>query len=164
MSRSIVTAPSRPVVRGALSELVQVSPPQGGVPAQQQETPDRYRDKLFKYIPAEAVTLYLGLSTVVAATQNAPHFLYWVIFAAGLIGTPVYLRFAQNVTKRVQLIVSTLSFAVWVFALGGPFADIDGYKPVYGAVLLPIFTFFVACISPGSAIPSGQQAPSNGRT
>jgi hypothetical protein len=31
-----------------------------------------------------------------------------------------------------------------VFALGGPFKDFGWYKPIYGALLLPVFTFFVA--------------------
>ncbi|OGA55625.1 MAG: hypothetical protein A3G81_20305 [Betaproteobacteria bacterium RIFCSPLOWO2_12_FULL_65_14] len=116
-----------------------------------QEKPDTYRDRLFKYIPAEVVTLYLGLSGVLATAADAPQFLHWVIFFAGLVGTPFYLLTAQNVTSRTQLVISTLAFAVWVFALGGPFKDLAGYKQIYGAVLLPLFTFFVAGISPGRA-------------
>jgi len=158
MGRAIVTTSSRPVVRRAFPEPAVKSPPEGSVSVQQQEKPDTFRDRLFKYIPAEVVTLYLGLSATVSA-KDAPHFLYWVIFFAGLIGTPFYLRFVQNVTARAQLILSTLAFAVWVFALGGPFADIEGYKQVYGAVLLPLFTFFVAGISPGQPKQSRQQAP-----
>jgi hypothetical protein len=126
MGRAIVTAPISPVVRNAFPDLVPGALPGGGVTLQQQVNPDTYRDKLFKFIPGEVVTLYVGLSSVVASANNAPHFLYWLIFFAGLIGTPVYLRRTQNVTSRTQLIVSTVAFAVWVFALGGPFADIEG--------------------------------------
>jgi len=100
------------------------------------------------------VTLYLFLNTTVAADKSSPRFLYWVIFFAGLVGTPIYLRFVQKVAVPLQLIISTAAFAVWAFALGGPFSEIPAYKPIYGAVLLPIFTFFVACIKPATSTKS----------
>jgi hypothetical protein len=145
MGRAIVTAPSGPPIGAAFPELAEEGVREG---VQQQEEADRYRDRLFKYIPAEVVTLYLGLSAIVASAKDVPHVLNWLIFVAGIVATPYYLWFGQNVRAPLQLIVSTLAFGVWVFALGGPFADIDGYKHVYGAVLLPLFTFFVAAIPP----------------
>jgi hypothetical protein len=160
MGRAIVSAPSLPVVREAFPQPVEESPPTRGTSGQQQEKPDTYRERLFKYIPAEVVTLYVGLSTIVASAKDAPHVVYWVVFFAGLIGTPYYLWRIQSVTAPTQLIVSTAAFAVWVFALGGPFADIAGYKQVYSAVLLPLFTFFVAGISPAQPKQSRHQAPS----
>jgi hypothetical protein len=150
MGRAIVSAPKETEARKAFSEPLDVSTAEGNAPVQQ-EKPDTYRERLFKYIPAEVITLYLGLNAIVASADGAPHFLYWVIFFAGLIGTPYYLWRIQNVTTTTQLLVSTAAFAVWVFALGGPFTDISGYKQVYGALLLPLFTFFVAGISPGQA-------------
>jgi hypothetical protein len=163
MSRSIVTAPSgsSPVRRNSFPDLVDKPVPEGS-PFAPQEKLDTYRDRLFKYIPAEVVTLYLGLSAIVASATDAPRFLYWVIFGAGVIGTPYYLRFVQKVTAPMQLIISTLAFGVWVFALGGPFKDIQGYKQIYGAVLLPLFTFFVAGLSPGQPEQSRQQDPGKG--
>lgn len=77
-----------------------------------------------------------------------PPNLRWAIFGACLLGTPFYLRLAHRVTAGLQLVLSTLAFAVWAFALGGPFVDILGYRPVYGAVLLPFFTFVVAALKP----------------
>lgn len=148
MGRAIITASSHHIVQNAFPELVEPSPAEPNVAVHQEEIPDTYRDRLFKYIPAEIVTLHLGLTKIVAAATGAPHFMYWVIFFAGLIGTPYYLRYIHNVTARTQLIVSTAAFVVWVFALGEPFSEIDWYQPVYAAVLLPIFTFFVAGISP----------------
>lgn len=145
MGRAIITPPSGP--RQAFPDLVD-EPSSGGVVRARDEKPDTYRDRLFKYIPAEVVTLYLGLTATIAAASNVPPSLAWVIFVAGVIATPYYLRFAQGVRAPGQLIVSTLAFIVWVFALGGPFATIPGYQQVYGAVLLPIFTFFVASFSP----------------
>ena len=42
-----------------------------------------------------------------------------------------------------QIIISTISFVVWVFALGGPFADMSWYQYYYGAILLVMYTFVV---------------------
>src|SRR5438874_9820957 len=106
MGRAIITAPSGPVVRSGFPEPIE-EPGRASHVSVQQEKPDTYRERLFKYIPAEVVTLYLGLNTVVASNQDAPKFLYWVIFFAGLLLTPFYLRRLQNVTAPVQLIIST---------------------------------------------------------
>jgi len=153
MGRAVVTAPRSRAVGSAFPGPAGDSPHTRGITPPQQEN-DTYRERLFKYIPAEVVTLYLFLNTTVAADKSIPRFLYWVIFFAGLVGTPIYLRFAQKVAVPLQLIISTVAFAVWVFALGGPFSEIPGYKPIYGAVLLPIFTFFVATITPATATQS----------
>jgi hypothetical protein len=153
MSRSIVTAPSRPVVRDAFPDLADESPQADRVAVQGPQEPDKYRDRLFKYIPGEVVTLYLFLGATVADKKN-PHFLVWLIFFVGLIATPFYLRVIQKVSAPIQLVISTVAFAVWVFALGGPFSDLDWYKPVYGAVVLPVFTFFVAGIAPAPSPPN----------
>ena len=153
MGRAIVTAPTSRAVGSAFPGPAGDSPHTRGITAPQQEK-DTYRERLFKYIPAEVVTLYLFLNTTVAADKSSPRFLYWVIFFAGLVGTPIYLRFAQQVAVPLQLIISTVAFAVWAFALGGPFSEIPGYKPIYGAVLLPIFTFFVASITPATSTQS----------
>src|SRR2546427_5706608 len=131
MGRAIVSFPS---VNNAFPD--QVDPNRPATPPQ--EKPDTWKERLFKYIPSEVVTLYLGLNTIVATAQDAPSWLYWVIFAPGLTGTWWYMSRFQGVTSRKQLVISTIAFAVWIFALGGPFTQIKGYKPVYGAVLLPI--------------------------
>jgi hypothetical protein len=115
---------------------------------------DKYKDRLLKYIPVEVVTFYLSLAAIIAAATDVPDWLSWTIFIIGIVATPFYLRFYLQVSDRIQLAVSTLAFIVWVFALGGPFREVAWYKPVYGGVLLPIFTFFAAGIR-----TAPQQAP-----
>ena len=46
-----------------------------------------------------------------------------------------------------QAIISTGAFAVWVFALGGPFQFVPG-REVYGSLLLILYTLVVALIDP----------------
>lgn len=72
-------------------------------------------------------------------------------FLALLALTPLYIwratTEAGKPAAKAQIIVSTISFAVWVFALGGPFASLGWYIPAYGALLLPIYTIAVPAIA-----------------
>ena len=67
------------------------------------------------------------------------------VFIVMLLMTPFFLHLVQKVKKKRQLGISTVSFAVWAFALGGPFTQFPypWYHPIYGALLLPIFTFTI---------------------
>ena len=74
--------------------------------------------------------------------------IYWAVFIAMLALTPLYIWFrpGENALKQVcslryRAVSGTISFAVWVFALGGPFAvTFLWYKPVYGSLLLIVTT------------------------
>jgi hypothetical protein len=57
--------------------------------------------------------------------------------------TPLYLSLAAGVKSRTQLILSTLSLVVWIYAMGtGPlrFVRPPYYEPWHGAVLLAVWT------------------------
>ena len=109
-------------------------------------TTDSYTDRLLKYIPAEVVTLYmlvLGLTGKFSAAGDMK-VIQWVIFVIFCLLTYGYLRRVAKVHKVQQLLISILAFIVWVFALGGPFALYSWYNPVYGEILLPVYTFTIA--------------------
>lgn len=109
-------------------------------------TKDGYFDRLFKYIPAELVAGYIFVSGAAArlTDQSESLLLKWILFAIFCMLTPLYLCRVQKVTRIQQHMISLLSFAVWCFALGGPFASLRWYDPVYGQVLLPVFTIIAA--------------------
>lgn len=109
--------------------------------------PDDYTSRLLKYIPAEVIALYVTLEGIVRATGADRADLLWIIFLVGLVATPLYLWKVGGVTAFLHLAISTLAFAVWIFALGGPFEGL-GVDPIYGALLLPTFTFFIALVEP----------------
>ena len=109
-------------------------------------TKDGYFDRLFKYIPAELVAGYIFVLGVAKQLTDAGEVkvFQWLLFVVFCVLTPLYLWRVQKVLKLQQHVISLLSFIVWAFALGGPFALCSWYNPVYGSILLPVFTLLVA--------------------
>jgi len=114
------------------------------------KTEDDILDRVLKYIPAEVVAVYILVEGIILQGKQPKDIsgVYWTVFFVLWILTPLYLWRVQKVEKATQLIVSFFAFAVWIFALGGPFVNLGWYEPIYGAVLLPIFTFAVGIINP----------------
>ncbi len=111
-------------------------------------TPDGYAARLLKYIPSEVIALYLTLTSLLKSSVDTGSPLEWIVFAFGIIVTPLYLWRIQKVHKPLQLVISTGAFAAWAFALGGPFASLSWYAPAYGGVLVSIYTFLIPVIEP----------------
>ncbi len=140
MSREIIT--SKDITQYNKTGEAEKLPPDSAYPA----TRDGYFDRLFKYIPAEIVAGYIFVTGVMKQITDAGEvrILQWILLAVFCILTPLYLWRIQKVKKIQQHIISLLSFIVWIFALGGPFALYAWYNPVYGEILLPVFTLVVA--------------------
>ncbi len=110
---------------------------------------DDYFNRLLKYIPAEIVGLYLTLDNIINIQKEGSHaWMSWFIFAVCLILIPLYLNRVLNVKKKIQILISSLSFVVWVYALGGPFATCGLFNNLFAALLLPIYTVLVSIIKP----------------
>ncbi len=111
--------------------------------------PDDYLTKILKYIPAEVVALYITLYNIANAAKTEIPFelITWIIFAIGIIGTVLYLIRVAKVSDWSQILISSIAFVAWVFALGAPFSFLSWYQPVYGALVLPIYTFFIPIIA-----------------
>ena len=113
--------------------------------------PDDYLSRLLKYIPTEIIALYITLRPLLSRVDQTgkvdqtAEVIHWCIFIFGIFITPVYLWRLQNVNKFSQLLVSTLAFGVWIFAIGGPFEQLNWYnnnRP-YVALVVPIYTFLI---------------------
>jgi hypothetical protein len=116
-----------------------------GIEADAAKEPDKYMSRLIKYIPGEIIALYIYLETVVRSLpQNEA--LYWSVFTFCFLATPLYLWRKEKVSKKLQLLISTISFFVWVFAVGGPFASLTWYNAIYGVIGLPVYTFLVSLV------------------
>lgn len=107
---------------------------------------DNYTSRLLKYIPAEVIALYVTLDAIIRSSEDISIWIYWSVFVFGVAATYLYLHRVEKVTKQVQLLISAGAFIVWVFAIGGPFSHLAWYQPIYGGLLLPIYTFLAAII------------------
>jgi hypothetical protein len=94
---------------------------------------------LLKLIPSEIIAVFIFLQGVLP-DRLVPH----LVISLLLVGiTPLYLYTAMGVRAAGQLVVSTLSMAVWIYALGqGPvrFLTAPIYEPWYGSVILAVWT------------------------
>ena len=116
---------------------------------------DNYMSRVLKYIPTEIVMAYLSIDGVLRSCYNPNVWadrqmllrLLWGISAVLTILTPLWLWRVMGVRRRPQLIISTLSVPVWLFALGGPFDLLYWYRPALGAVVLPLYTLILPIIS-----------------
>lgn len=144
MSREVITASDVKTARTARDAGGELAAGSKRVP-----TEDKYADRLIKYIPAEVISVFLFTNGLLrTADKQIPpktsEVLGWVIFGFLLIMTVVYLAGVLGVKKKLQWLVAFVSFAVWVFSIGGPFAGLGWYHPIYGALLLPLYTFSIA--------------------
>lgn len=113
-------------------------------PAPQVLTEDDYLSKVVKYIPAEIVAVFVTINGILKPDPNVPAIFHWLLFIVLLVLTPLYIwRFASVKglpPPYAQVAISTISFIIWVFALGGPFDFLGWYKSIYGSILLILFT------------------------
>lgn len=131
-----------------MSRRIRAAPPAGA--AAGASPVDTYFDKVVKYIPADVIGAWVAVTGLVAGAGAAPRqTILWVAFVIGLILTAWWtLRQAPGERPAVtQAVISTGAFAVWVFALGGPFEHVPGQK-LYGSLGLILYTLVVARINP----------------
>lgn len=133
-----------------------------------------YQDKLVKLIPTEIVGSYMVLAgmlgfdptstaaaTVAQATGAAvnavqtagqiPEFelkpvLIQIVFVLLLILTPIYLWQVSKVSNVVQIVVTTFSYVIWVYTLGGPFVVWGLYYPLIGSVVLVLWSLIMPLV------------------
>jgi len=103
------------------------------------EQENSFLQVLLKLIPSEVIAVFIFVQGVMPG-QFWPHFIMAVVLIAL---TPLYLSRAAGVQSRAQLVLSTLSMVVWIYAMGtGPlrFVRPPYYEPWHGAVLLAVWT------------------------
>ena len=125
----------------------------GGLEAAAAPEEDKYLDRVIKYIPSEIVGAWISLTGIIAGAAAGPtEVVLWIVFAIGVILTPIYMwRQTTEPGKPVattQIVISAISFIVWVFAIGGPFEGLTFYQPWLGSVVLIVFTLVVGAVVP----------------
>jgi len=157
MSRTIVTradVAASPAFKG----LAEAAPdPAAGTPPKE----DKYTDKLIKLIPGEIISVYLAVYAFVKSSSYADadkQLLQWIVFAAILLLTPVYLYKMAGVSKWTQVLFNTIAFVVWVFSFGGPAEGMTIYHfslQFLVALFLPVYTLFIPLFYKSSSITTG---------
>jgi hypothetical protein len=122
---------------------------------------DGYFDKVIKYIPGDIVagwTTLLGLTggvgTAASGIGGIPPLVFLLLLIAFIALTAWWTHRQTTDFKagpaRTQIIVSTVAFLVWAFALGRPFDQLlpGLYNPQVAAAILIIYTLAVGRIDP----------------
>lgn len=104
----------------------------------------KYRDRLLKLIPTEIVAAYMVLSGIIPADSAKWGTL--IVSIVLLVLVPFYLWRMHNVHRNSQLIVTTISFAVWLYSLGGPFKAWGLYESWIGSVILILWTLIIPLV------------------
>ncbi|GGA12114.1 hypothetical protein [Okeania sp. KiyG1] len=113
---------------------------------------DSYLDKVMKYIPSEIVGVWITIKTMVEGNNNIPQDgILWGIFIICLLLTFAYIRLLPAESKKKptvkQAIISVGAFIVWAIAIGGrPFISISWYEPIYGSILMVLYTVVIPLI------------------
>lgn len=109
------------------------------------EKVDGYSDRLLKYIPADVVSFWLaGNGLVQSQAGDARIGALWLLFVVGLVLSALWTRKLTKEPGRApawrQIVLSCISFFVWVFAIGGPFSELPFYDPLWSSLLLFMYT------------------------
>ena len=112
---------------------------------------DGYFDRIIKYIPADVVGAWVAVTGIIGPAQRSSTVL-WIAFAFGTIFSALWTWKQTAVAGQppaiTQIAVATVAFAVWVFALGGPFASLSWYEPLQGSLALIGYTLMVGLVVP----------------
>lgn len=84
---------------------------------------NEYLDKIARLIPSEIIAGYLTMIGFVGSVKDtqAQNIITWIVFAIGLILTPIYLNKVAEAgkPKRNHLILSAFAFLVWAYVTTG---------------------------------------------
>jgi len=149
MSRRIETGylvtPSRPfAVEGGAAAAPALAPSSAG---------DDYVGRLLKYIPAEIVGFYLAAAGLISPSPGAPYYNgLWLVFGLGFILVPIYFWITTSRQGKPalwsQIILATIAYPIWVFAIGGPFTYFGWYRSSIASVLLVFATVVFGLYKP----------------
>jgi ABC-type proline/glycine betaine transport system permease subunit len=117
------------------------------------ESVSQYFERLMKMIPGEVVGLYIVGSGLVPS-ENRWTLTIWTLFCLVAV---VVVRAWGTADPTQQLgpqwtavVISSVSFLIWVYSMGGPFAAYGIAVPYIGSLLVLAWTFFVPLVYKGA--------------
>ncbi len=113
-----------------------------------------YLDRLMKMIPGEVIGLYLVGNGFIPSTQNVVLAVWAVVCLAGVVAVKA-LGTADSANGLppdwIHVGISSVSFVIWVYTMGGPFAAWGLWVPYIGSLMVLAWTFFVPLFYKGPA-------------
>jgi hypothetical protein len=109
-----------------------------------------YWDRIKDLIPTEVSALYIAGVGVIPKAETVG-ILVWAVVCLGLV-VLVIARQTQTADRRpgtryttdwAHVVISSVSFVIWVYALGGPFAAFGWHVAWIGALTMLFWTFVV---------------------
>lgn len=112
---------------------------------------ESYFEKLLRFVPGDIIAGYVALDAAIRDQASDSIALYWIVFAALTILTPLYICYIRipppgiQASKAFPAVAGVFAFVVWVFALGGPFevTFTHWYRPIYGSIALILTTLAI---------------------
>ena len=111
-----------------------------------------YKSKLLKLMPSEIIAAYMVIHGILlgqviqVGEKDLTHTVGWSVFAALLVLTPLYLVKIHDVKSKAQVILTTLTFPVWVYTIGGPFETAGWYQPQIASCILVVWTLIIPLV------------------
>jgi hypothetical protein len=124
------------------------------------ESIDSFAAKVVKYIPADVVAAWITVNSLIKpASTNATtdQTDYPVLFGVFFVFVVITALWTWRTTKepdmpvaKTQILISIVSFVVWVLAIGGPFQYFQAVsaRPYLGGIVLIIWTLVAGLIAP----------------
>lgn len=104
---------------------------------------NRYKDRLLKLVPTEIVAAYLVIEGVIPSDAPGAPLVSLLSSIVLLVLVPFYLKKSMSVKRTKQIVFTMISFVVWVYSLGGPFAYYGLYIGYIGSVILVLWTLLI---------------------
>jgi len=127
-----------------------------------------YFDRLVKLVPSEIVGLYLALYALgieniviggIESTVVDKNYSIWIsiicfilVFVSRIFGTKITGYSTFNYFRTAQwksIIISAISFVIWVYAMGHTFAGFDGIGQIYIKATVILWTFVIPILYKG---------------
>ena len=99
-----------------------------------------YLDRLVQLIPAEIVAAHLAVQGLVANNIDVRNLALEVSAGAFLVFLPLYLWRIQGVRSVLKILLTMVSFVIWVYAVSSPVYTRWSLDPVWGSVALILWT------------------------
>jgi len=104
---------------------------------------NRYKDRLLKLVPTEIVAAYLVIEGIIPSDAPSAPMVSLLSSIVLLVLVPFYLKRSMSVKRTKQIVFTMISFVVWVYSLGGPFAYYGLYIGYIGSVILVLWTLLI---------------------